>query len=205
MNGYPDKRSLTLDAGSFAVVYGLFAVRIKSAWYLGEACEHLLQPHVPGWISDSDIVPALVIGVILGPIAAKFLDPERWGSAAPGQEPTITLGVTRVMIGIQLWARFPLLFLISITSFIVVAIVLHPGVAVADIYLQGDYGIPVASEIFAMASQRDCRLSHSCHDSHVAVYFNVYPCDNTQSAASSYSRHRGLCHVHGSGSVTGDS
>ncbi|KAI3328658.1 Cation/H+ exchanger [Ustulina deusta] len=75
---------VTAILGSFAVIYGLFAVRIKSAWYLGEA------------------LPALVIGVILGPIAAKFLDPERWGSAAPGQEPTITLGVTRVMIGIQL-------------------------------------------------------------------------------------------------------
>ncbi|KAI1148176.1 Cation/H+ exchanger [Nemania diffusa] len=70
--------------GSFAVVYGLFAVRIKSVWYLGEA------------------LPALLIGVILGPVGAKFLDPEKWGSATPGQEPAITLGVMRVMIGIQL-------------------------------------------------------------------------------------------------------
>ncbi|KAI1742853.1 Cation/H+ exchanger [Xylaria scruposa] len=70
--------------GSFAVAYGLFAVWFKSVWYLGEA------------------LPAFIIGVILGPVAAKFLDPERWGSAAPGQEPTITLGVMRVMIGIQL-------------------------------------------------------------------------------------------------------
>ncbi|KAI0453896.1 Cation/H+ exchanger [Xylaria acuta] len=70
--------------GSFAVAYGLFAVWFKSVWYLGEA------------------LPAFTIGVILGPVAAKFLDPEKWGSAAPGQEPTITLGVMRVMIGIQL-------------------------------------------------------------------------------------------------------
>ncbi|TRX90551.1 hypothetical protein FHL15_008524 [Xylaria flabelliformis] len=70
--------------GSFAVTYGLFAVWFKSVWYLGEA------------------LPAFTIGVVLGPLAAKFLDPERWGSAAPGQEPTITLGVMRVMIGIQL-------------------------------------------------------------------------------------------------------
>ncbi|KAI0864749.1 Cation/H+ exchanger [Xylaria cubensis] len=70
--------------GSFAVAYGLFAVWFKSVWYLGEA------------------LPAFTIGVVLGPLAAKFLDPERWGSAAPGQEPTITLGVMRVMIGIQL-------------------------------------------------------------------------------------------------------
>ncbi|KAI1194157.1 Cation/H+ exchanger [Nemania serpens] len=70
--------------GCFAVVYGLLAVRIKSVWYLGEA------------------LPAVIIGVILGPVAANFLNPERWGSATRGQEPTITLGVMRVMIGIQL-------------------------------------------------------------------------------------------------------
>ncbi|KAI1294100.1 Cation/H+ exchanger [Xylaria venustula] len=70
--------------GSFTIIYGLFAVKIKSVWYLGEA------------------LPALFIGVLLGPVTAKFLDPERWGSAAPGQEPSITLGVMRVMIGIQL-------------------------------------------------------------------------------------------------------
>ncbi|KAI8627618.1 Cation/H+ exchanger [Xylariaceae sp. FL1651] len=69
--------------GSFTVVYGLFAVRIKSVWSLGEA------------------LPALIIGVILGPIAAKFLNPKRWGSASPGQEHAITLGVMRVTIGIQ--------------------------------------------------------------------------------------------------------
>ncbi|KAI1117721.1 Cation/H+ exchanger [Nemania sp. NC0429] len=70
--------------GSFAVVYGLLAVRIKSVWYLGEA------------------LPAVIIGVILGPVAANFLDPKRWGAATAGQEPTITLGVMRVMIGVQL-------------------------------------------------------------------------------------------------------
>ncbi|KAI1498449.1 Sodium/hydrogen exchanger family-domain-containing protein [Biscogniauxia marginata] len=70
--------------GSFTVVYGLVAVKIKRVWYLGEA------------------LPALLIGIILGPIAAKFIDAERWGSATPGQEDAITLGVMRVMIGIQL-------------------------------------------------------------------------------------------------------
>ncbi|KAI1424263.1 Cation/H+ exchanger [Xylaria sp. FL1777] len=83
---------VTAILGSFAVIYGLFAVKIKNVWYLGEA------------------LPAVTIGVFLGPVAAKFLDPERWGSATPGQEASITLGVTRVMIGIQLWARFPLLY-----------------------------------------------------------------------------------------------
>jgi hypothetical protein len=69
------------------------------------------HPHSAGFdsLAKSHEVPALAIGVILGPIAAKFLDPERWGSSAPGQEPTITLGVMRVMIGIQLYVG--LLFL----------------------------------------------------------------------------------------------
>ena len=36
-------------------------------------------------------VPAVAIGVILGPIAAKFIDSERWGSAKDGQTSEITL------------------------------------------------------------------------------------------------------------------
>ncbi|KAI8956678.1 Cation/H+ exchanger [Daldinia sp. FL1419] len=70
--------------GAFTVLYGLVAVKLKGVWYLGEA------------------LPAVIIGMILGPIAAKFLDAKRWGSATPGQQDAITLGVMRVMIGIQL-------------------------------------------------------------------------------------------------------
>ncbi|KAJ3497180.1 hypothetical protein NLG97_g2095 [Lecanicillium saksenae] len=70
--------------GSFIVLYGIISVKIKQVWYLGEA------------------LPAVLLGVILGPIAAKFLDSERWGSAEKGQTNEITLGVTRVMIGVQL-------------------------------------------------------------------------------------------------------
>ncbi|KAI4861466.1 Cation/H+ exchanger [Hypoxylon rubiginosum] len=70
--------------GIFTVIYGLVAVKIKGVWYIGEA------------------LPAVLIGMILGPIAAKFLDPKRWGSAAADQQDAITLGVMRVMIGIQL-------------------------------------------------------------------------------------------------------
>ncbi|KAJ0125926.1 Uncharacterized protein HZ326_30965, partial [Fusarium oxysporum f. sp. albedinis] len=52
-------------------------------------------------------VPAVTLGVVLGPIAAKFIDSEKWGSAESGQTNAITLarlsaGVTRVMIGVQL-------------------------------------------------------------------------------------------------------
>ncbi|KAF9870207.1 sodium/hydrogen exchanger family protein [Colletotrichum karsti] len=70
--------------GAFIILYGILSVKIKNAWYLGEA------------------LPAVVLGICLGPIAAKFLDSERWGSAVEGQTNDITLGLTRVMIGIQL-------------------------------------------------------------------------------------------------------
>ncbi|KAF2829968.1 hypothetical protein CC86DRAFT_464443 [Ophiobolus disseminans] len=70
--------------GGFAILYGIISVKIKQIWYLGEA------------------LPALVVGIILGPIAAKFIDSERWGSAVKDQTGEITLGLTRVVIGIQL-------------------------------------------------------------------------------------------------------
>ncbi|KAI1080201.1 Sodium/hydrogen exchanger family protein [Whalleya microplaca] len=70
--------------GIYIVLYGFFSVKLKQEWHLGEA------------------LPAMVMGIILGPIAAKFLDAERWGSAAVDQQNTITLGVTRVVIGVQL-------------------------------------------------------------------------------------------------------
>ncbi|KAH7111310.1 Na(+)/H(+) antiporter 1 [Dendryphion nanum] len=70
--------------GTFIVCYGFFSVKIKQMWYLGEA------------------LPAVVIGIILGPIAAKFLDVERWGSAVEGQQEAVTLGMCRIVIGVQL-------------------------------------------------------------------------------------------------------
>ncbi|KAM0210029.1 hypothetical protein ACHAPA_010311 [Fusarium lateritium] len=70
--------------GAFTVLYGIISVKIKQAWYLGEA------------------LPAVFFGVILGPLAAKFIDSEKWGSATEGQTNAITLGVARVMIGVQL-------------------------------------------------------------------------------------------------------
>ncbi|TDZ53660.1 putative Na(+)/H(+) antiporter [Colletotrichum trifolii] len=70
--------------GAFIILYGILSVKIKNVWYLGEA------------------LPAVILGICLGPIAARFLDSERWGSAVEGQTSSITLGVMRVMIGIQL-------------------------------------------------------------------------------------------------------
>lgn len=70
--------------GTFIVAFGFISVKIKQVWYLGEA------------------LPAVFFGIILGPIASKFLDAERWGSAEAGQQEAITLGLCRVVIGVQL-------------------------------------------------------------------------------------------------------
>ncbi|KAL2012511.1 hypothetical protein VTN00DRAFT_36 [Thermoascus crustaceus] len=70
--------------GAFIVLYGIISIKIKNAWYLGEA------------------LPAVVIGIVRGPIASKFIDSNRWGSATEGQQNAITLGLCRVVIGVQL-------------------------------------------------------------------------------------------------------
>ncbi|KAF7544301.1 hypothetical protein G7Z17_g10070 [Cylindrodendrum hubeiense] len=70
--------------GAFLVLYGIISVKIKQVWYLGVA------------------LPAVVLGIALGPVAAKFIDSQQWGHAVKDQTHDITLGVTRVMIGLQL-------------------------------------------------------------------------------------------------------
>ncbi|RMZ11380.1 hypothetical protein D0862_02971 [Hortaea werneckii] len=70
--------------GAFIIIYGFISVKIKQVWYLGEA------------------LPAVVIGIILGPVAANFLNVARWGTAADDQQAPVTLGLCRVVIGVQL-------------------------------------------------------------------------------------------------------
>ncbi|PGH12720.1 hypothetical protein AJ79_04080 [Helicocarpus griseus UAMH5409] len=70
--------------GAFIILYGSISVKIKNVWYLGEA------------------LPAVIFGIILGPVAAKFIDAERWGAAVANQKDDITLGMARVVIGVQL-------------------------------------------------------------------------------------------------------
>lgn len=70
--------------GFFIFTYGAISVKIKSVWYLGEA------------------LPAVVFGAILGQMGARWLEPRMWGMAIVGQVPDITLGMTRLVIGIQL-------------------------------------------------------------------------------------------------------
>ncbi|TLS29083.1 hypothetical protein PpBr36_01383 [Pyricularia pennisetigena] len=72
--------------GAFTIIYGLFSVLIKQKWYLGEA------------------LPAMLVGIALGPVAAKLLDNTRWGpgSLSEQDKSEITLGFMRVMISVQL-------------------------------------------------------------------------------------------------------
>jgi hypothetical protein len=67
------KINLTPSPGAFTILYGIISVKIKQKWFLGEA------------------LPALTVGIILGPIAAKFIDSQRWGSAVKEQTSDITL------------------------------------------------------------------------------------------------------------------
>lgn len=70
--------------GFFILAFGFISIKIKQVWYLGEA------------------LPAVVFGAMLGPMAARWLDARMWGMAIIGQVPAITLGMTRLVIGIQL-------------------------------------------------------------------------------------------------------
>ncbi|ROT36541.1 Na+/H+ antiporter 2 [Sodiomyces alkalinus F11] len=88
--------------GLYVVLYGILSVKIKNVWYLGEALFNIFpQPH-PSTLTLSSPVPAIMIGIFFGPIAARYIVPDRWGGAVPYQTSEITLGFTRVMIGIQL-------------------------------------------------------------------------------------------------------
>lgn len=49
----------------------------------------------------TNIVPSVLIGILLGPIAAKFLDADKWIDSTHQVE--VTLGIMRLMIGIQLY------------------------------------------------------------------------------------------------------
>ncbi|KAK5945677.1 hypothetical protein PMZ80_002883 [Knufia obscura] len=88
--------------GFFILAYGFISVKIKTAWYLGEACEHS-NPSLPVSPLLTPIeVPAVAFGVLLGPLATRWLDSRKWGEAIIGQQPAITLGMCRLVIGVQL-------------------------------------------------------------------------------------------------------
>lgn len=59
--------------GAFLILFGIISSKIKHSWYLGEA------------------LPATLVGILFGPIGAKFIDSARWGAAEPDQQHEITL------------------------------------------------------------------------------------------------------------------
>ncbi|KAH6658905.1 sodium/hydrogen exchanger family protein [Truncatella angustata] len=73
---------IAITLGTFTVVFGLIAFKIKNVWYLGDA------------------LPSVLVGIMLGPIAARVLDADRWIDS--DLQALVTLGIMRLMIGIQL-------------------------------------------------------------------------------------------------------
>ena len=70
--------------GLFIVVYGFLSVKIKQRWYLGEA------------------LPAVLIGIALGQVGSRWIDPTDWGEGGAELQHDVTLGLCRVVIGVQL-------------------------------------------------------------------------------------------------------
>lgn len=71
--------------GAFLVSYGFISVKIKQVWYLGEA------------------LPAVIVGIALGQVGARWIDPKTWGfDNGEEQQNAITLGMCRIVIGVQL-------------------------------------------------------------------------------------------------------
>lgn len=101
--------------------------------------------------TDKIQVPAVILGIVLGPLAAKFLDAERWGSSVEGQQEAITL-VGRIQCR---WATE----------------LIHLGyVPDRDRCAAGDCGIPTTCEISTEQLERDGDLPAACHDDHVDLY-----------------------------------
>ncbi|EEU48250.1 uncharacterized protein NECHADRAFT_31704, partial [Fusarium vanettenii 77-13-4] len=88
---------------AFVILYGIISVKIRQSWYLGIARESLSALEEQCINITSIAVPAVVIGIILGPVAAKFIEADKWGAGHEGQTRSITLAsLPLVMIGLQL-------------------------------------------------------------------------------------------------------
>jgi hypothetical protein len=82
------------------VGYAIISVKIKAEWYLGEACKLCLPMRRHVDIANFQLVPAVVFGIIVGPVASRFIDSTRWGSAAKDQQEYITLVSLHVSLGL---------------------------------------------------------------------------------------------------------
>ncbi|KAJ5772769.1 Cation/H+ exchanger [Penicillium paradoxum] len=84
----------TLDLSSFNVVlalsgihvlvFGVVAVKINQRWYLGEA------------------LPSFIVGTIIGPFCAKFIDVSQWGGDIEVDCGDIAYGLSRLVIGVAM-------------------------------------------------------------------------------------------------------
>lgn len=74
------------------VLYGLISVKIKNAWYLGEARTFVPSSlETESTISYHVLVPAMITGICFGPVAADFINSKDWGLREEGQQSEITL------------------------------------------------------------------------------------------------------------------
>jgi hypothetical protein len=99
-------------------------------------------------------VPAVVVGIIFGPYAARFLDATEWGSAIRGQQDAITLVGTAHA---------------DSTTYLTCA----GYVSGRDRGAAAHRGISTACQVSAASVERDVCLPHSKHDTHVALHFGL--------------------------------
>ena len=133
--------------GAFTILYGFISVKIKQDWYLGEA------------------LPAVIIGIVLGPVAAKFLDSERWGHSVKEQTEYITLVVTRHTLCCHL-LTFP---------------GHDPN---CDWYPISHGRLPTSCKVSLGPVERHVYPVNSCDDYHVAVYNRVHNAHDPQTHSS---------------------
>ncbi|KAL2012213.1 hypothetical protein VTN00DRAFT_4931 [Thermoascus crustaceus] len=69
--------------GLFMLICGFVSLKVKQRWYLGE------------------VLPAFVLGIIIGPEAVKFINVADWGADKDAQS-DIAYGLSRLVIGVQL-------------------------------------------------------------------------------------------------------
>jgi hypothetical protein len=130
--------------GGFAILYGIISVKIKQVWFLGEA------------------LPALMIGIVLGPVAAKFIDSERWGSAVKDQTSDITLVTTLIQI-VDARANGTKGYDKS-----------------RDWNTAGNGRLSVARKISMASMERHGVIAYPCHDNHVAMYHWLHQAHDTE-------------------------
>ncbi|KKK14834.1 hypothetical protein ARAM_004922 [Aspergillus rambellii] len=80
-----DLNVILVVSSFYVLIIGFISLKVKQRWYLGEA------------------LPAFLIGIAFGPLGAKLLVVDHWGSNDGGSATSaISYAMTRLVIGIQL-------------------------------------------------------------------------------------------------------